>query len=428
MQGSSRRGSEQACEEGKVFDFMMTDEQKELQEEVRDFTRSVDRQYILDMDAEEIQYPKEILVEAGKRNLLGLRFPREYGGRGLGWVDEIIALDEIATLGIPPACLYSLVSIVGECLNLYGNEEQKQKYLRPIIAGELFCAEALTEPRGGSDFFGATTTARREDDHYVLHGQKRFIVGAEGADFFMAYAKTAPDASPRYSLSCFLVDRDDRVEVKHVYGLMGARGGGTGRVLFRDTEVPAENLVGKENEGGRIFYSMMVPERLTSAAGAIGGARASLEIAVRYSTRRKAFGVPIKDFQAVSFKIADSITRLDAARSLVYATAMAVDGGVASGRARRMVSEAKRFATEKSWEIINDCMQVMGGIGYTNVYPIERALRDCRLIMIWTGTNEIMNLIIQHEFFKEYADGKSEGRDTEFDAPEAFNEEEKIYE
>ena len=412
-----------------MFDFLMSKEQKELQEEVRDFTRSIDRQYLLDMDAEKIQYPKEILVEAAARKLLGLRFGEEYGGRGLGWVEECIAIEEIATLGIPPACLYSLVSIVGECTNQFGTKAQKEKYLGPTLEGKLFCSEALTEPRGGSDFFGATTTAKREGDNYVLHGQKLFIVGAEGADYFMAYAKTDPEAPPRDSLSCFMVDRDDDVEVKHVYGLMGARGGGTGRVLFRDTRVPVDNLVGKENEGGKIFYRMMVPERLTSAAGALGGARAALEIAMRYTTRRKAFGVHIKDFQAVSFKVSESITELDAARSLVYTTARAIDSGqVPAGRLRRMVSESKKFATEMSWHVINHCMQAMGGIAYTNVYPIERALRDCRLIMIWTGTNEIMNLIIQHELYKEMSDGKAAGRDTEFDAPEAYNEEEKIYE
>ena len=412
-----------------MFDFLMSKEQKELQEEVRDFTRSIDRQYLLDMDAEKIQYPKEILVEAAARKLLGLRFSEEYGGRGLGWVEECIAIEEIATLGIPPACLYSLVSIVGECVNQFGTKAQKEKYLGPTLEGKLFCSEALTEPRGGSDFFGATTTAKREGDNYVLHGQKRFIVGAEGADYFMAYAKTDPEAPPRDSLSCFLVDRDDDVEVKHVYGLMGARGGGTGRVLFRDNRVPVDNLVGKENEGGKIFYRMMIPERLTSAAGALGGARAALEIAMRYTTRRKAFGAHIKDFQAVSFKVSESITELDAARSLVYTTARAIDSGqVPAGRLRRMVSESKKFATEMSWHVINHCMQAMGGIAYTNVYPIERALRDCRLIMIWTGTNEIMNLIIQHELYKEMSDGKAAGRDTEFDAPEAYNEEEKIYE
>jgi len=154
-----------------------------------------------------------------------------------------------------------------------------------------------------------------------------------------------------------------------------------------------------------------------------------LEVAARYSTKRKAFGQKIKDFQGVSFKVADSITQLDAAMALVYTAARAVDAGVESARVRRLVSEAKKFATETCWTVVNAAMQIMGGIGYTNVYPIERMLRDTRLIMIWTGTNEIMNLIIQHEYYKELAGRKADSqRDWEDDAPNAHLIEEKIYE
>ena len=155
---------------------------------------------------------------------------------------------------------------------------------------------------------------------------------------------------------------------------------------------------------------------------------AALEIAARYSTRRKAFGEKIKSFQAVSFKVADSITKLDAAHSLIYAAATAVDKGEAAGVSRRLVSQAKKFATDVSWEIINNAMQIMGGIGYTDIYPIERFLRDARLIMIWTGTNEIMDLIIQHEYYKEMQEKKSRPHDMELDAPEGHREEEKGYE
>ena len=411
-----------------MFDFIMSEEQKGLEEEVRDLVSWVPRQLILDMDAMIAPFPKFFLEEAGKRNLLGLRFPKEYGGRGMKWEDEIIAISEMSLVGVPLTCLYSLVSIVGECIVQFGNEDQKQRFLVPTLKGEKVCAEALTEPRGGSDFFGATCTARREGDHYVLHGQKRFIVGAEGADYFMVYARTDPDASPRDGLSCFLVERDEKVEVKTVYGLMGARGSGTGRVLFRDTEVPVENLVGEENGASHIFYRMMVPERMTSASGCVGAAREATELAARYSTRRKAFGAPIKNFQAVSFMVAENLVRLDAMASLIWMTARAVDSGVPHGRMRRMVSETKKFATEAVWEIVYNAMQAMGGIAYTNVYPIERMLRDCRLLSIWTGTNEVMNLIIQHEFYKELEEKVRGKRDVELDAPEAFNEEEKIYE
>jgi alkylation response protein AidB-like acyl-CoA dehydrogenase len=410
-----------------MYDFLMTEEQRKLRDEVRDFVKWVPRQLILDMDADRVRYPREYLEEAARRNLLGLRFPKEYGGRGLGWAEEVIALGEVGVLSVSLGCLYSLVSIVGEAINEFGTPEQKEKYLAPTIRGALCTAEGLTEPRGGSDFFGATTRAERRGDHYVLNGQKRFIVGAEGADYFFVYANTNPGGPPRDSISAFLVDRGEGVEVKHVYGLMGTRGGGTGRVLFKDVKVPAENLVGAENEGSRIFYRMMIPERMTSAAGCIGGSRELIKLAARYSTRRKAFGTPIKNFEAVSFKIAESLTILDAMTSMIYTTAQAIDRGVPHAYARRLVSETKKFSTETAWTIINHVMQAMGGIAYTNVYPVERALRDARLIMIWTGTNEIMNLIIQHEFYKEL-EKPDNVRDSELDAENAFAEDEKIYE
>lgn len=411
-----------------MFEFLMDETQQNLMAEVQSFVSSIDKQLILDMDAEKVQYPTQFLQAAGRKNLLGLRFPKEYGGRGLGWTSEIIALEEIGLLGTALACLYSLPSIVGEAINKFGTEEQKQKYLAETLAGKKFTAEGLTEPRGGSDFFGATTTAERKGDYYILNGQKRFIVGAEGADYFLVYAKTNPEGTAKDSLSAFLVDRGPGVKVHHVYGLMGTRGGGTGRVVFKDAKVPITNLVGPEHGAGSIFYQMMVPERLTSAAGGLGLAKASLEIAMKYSTKRKAFGQKIKNFQAVSFKVADSITQLDAARSLVYTTAVAIDSGVPPALQRRMVSQSKKFATETVWNVVNHAMQILGGIGYTDVYPIERYLRDARLPMIWTGTNEIMDLIIQHEYYKEAIKKTPMGRDVEQDALEAENMEEKIYE
>ncbi|MEJ2278410.1 MAG: acyl-CoA dehydrogenase [Candidatus Lokiarchaeota archaeon] len=324
-------------------------------------------------------------------------------------------------------CLYSLVSICGEAINMFGSEDQKQRYLVPMLKGEKFTAEALTEPRGGSDFFGATTTAVKEGDHYILNGEKRFVVGAEGADFFLVYAKTDPNAPSRESISLFIVDRTENVKTDYIYGLMGTRGGGAGRLVFEDVEVPEENLIMGEGTGGRIFYQMMVPERLTSASGILGTARACMRIASKYSTKRKAFGQIIKKFEGVNFKISEGITLLDAARSIVYNTATAIDNGAPPSVQRRLVSESKKFSTEKCWDVINLAMQVMGGIGYTTVYPIERLLRDARLSMIWTGTSEIMSLIIQHEYYKEILSDKWLGRDLEQDALDADQEQEKHY-
>jgi len=411
-----------------MFEVLMTEEQKKLREEVRDLVKSVPRQMILDMDADKVSFPKEFLIEAGRRSLLGLRFSPQYGGRGLKWVDELIALEEIGTLGICFGCQYGLVSIVGETLDVFGTEAQKEKYLKPTLAGTMYCAEALTEPRGGSDFFGATTTAKKDGDFYVLNGQKRFVVGAEGADYFAVYANSNPGAPPNEALSLLIVEREMGVEVKHVYGLMGARGNGTGRILFRDVRVPVQNLVGEENGGTKIFWQMMIPERLASG---ITSTRASLALAARYASRRKAFGQPISNFQGVNFKIADSITKLDAVTAFAHTVAGIVDEELGTqGYRRRLVSEVKKFSTQVQWEVLNDAMQILGGIGYTNVFPVERELRGARLASIWTGTTEIQNMIIQHEYYKEVLSKGVEGRDIEADVPLTEEElaEERIYE
>ena len=416
-----------------MLDVLLSDQEKEVKYKAREFVKTIPPSTLRKMDREEVQYPIDYIKSVAKENLLGLRFPVEYGGLALNWVAESAVIEEIGVLGPALGCLYSLPSITGEAIYRFGNDEQKSKYLLPILEGRLFCAEGLTEPRGGSDFFGSTCVAEKQGDLFILNGQKRFVVGAEGADVFLVYAKTDQQAAdPRNSISTFLVDKKSGVETRHVYGLMGSRGGGTGRLVFDNVEVPEENLVGDLHSGGVIFNQMMIPERMTSAAGAIGCARAGLSVATKYSTRRKAFGRPINKFQAVSFKIADSLTLSDSASSLLYSTSKLIDqnNGLTNGPIRRMVSETKKFATDSAWQVINHAMQIMGGIGYTDVYPIERLLRDIRLMSIWTGTNEIMNLLIQHEYFKEFVnqDIQKAPRDVEQDAVGAEFSDEKVFE
>ncbi|MHA1971507.1 MAG: acyl-CoA dehydrogenase family protein [Candidatus Hodarchaeales archaeon] len=416
-----------------MYDILLSEKENEIKYKARSFAKKVLPSLLRKMDQDQVQYPVDFVKDLGKEKLLGLRFSKEVNGKEMGWVAETAVIEEIGVLGPALACLYSLPSIVGEAIERFGTNEQKKKYLKPIIEGKLFCAEALTEPGGGSDFFGSTSIAIKEGDEFILNGQKRFVVGAEGADVFLVYAKTDLETKdPRKSISAFIVEKKFGVQTKHVYGLMGSRGGGTGRLVFEDVPIPEENLVGELNSGGEIFNQMMIPERMTSAAGAIGTARAGIEVATKYSTRRKAFGRPIRKFQAVSFKVADSVTLLDAARSLVYSTSRHIDAnnGLTNGNIRRMVSESKKFATESAWTVINHTMQIMGGIGYTNVYPVERFLRDIRLMSIWTGTNEIMNLLIQHEYYKEFLHRPEERnpRDVEQDATGAEFSEEKVFE
>ncbi|MCY3414589.1 MAG: acyl-CoA/acyl-ACP dehydrogenase [Candidatus Heimdallarchaeota archaeon] len=413
-----------------MYDFLLTEEQKQLKYKARKYVKSIPRQLLLDMDADKVQYPTEFITGLAEQGLLGLRFPKKYGGQGMDWVTEIAVLEEIGLLSLALGCLYSLPSIVGEAINEFGTEAQKERYLKDILTGKRFVAEALTEPRGGSDFFGSTTLATKDGDHYILNGQKRFVVGAEGADMFLVYARTStdPEVPSHQQISLFLVEKDMGVETKYVYGLMGTRGGGAGRLLFKDMRVPKENMIGAEGDGGNIFYQMMYPERMTSAAGILGMARASIEVAAKYSTKRKAFGRSISKFQGVNFKIADALVKLDASRGITFMAAQALDvNQEEAGLCRRLVSEAKRVATEECYKAIDLSLQIMGGIGYTNVYPIEKMFRDARLASIWTGTSEIMNLIIQHEYYKDLKNG-TDARDIETDAPEAFVDEEKIYE
>ncbi len=399
-----------------MYDFLLTPEEQKVKKEARAFVREeISSDFLRQMDNDEITYPREFVEKLAERKLIGLRFPQKYGGRGMSWAAEVAVLEEIGCLGIALGCAYSMPSIVGEALNQFGTEEQKQKYLKPYLEGKLIAAEALTEPRGGSDFFGAMTRADVKEDHFILNGQKRFVVGAEGADFFLVYCITNFDenAHKYQRLSLLLVDKGPGVETEYLYGLMGCRGGGTGRLVFRDAKVPKENLVGELHGGALCFHQMMIPERMTSAGGslALWGA---LDLAVRYSDRRRAFGKQIRKYEAISFLVADSITELDAARGLCYTAARAIDSDYPY--VRRLVSEAKKFATEAAWEVVNNAMQIMGGIGYTEVYPIERALRDTRLSMIWTGTSEIMKLLIQHEYYSQVLDASYDRRLMENDA------------
>ena len=414
-----------------MFDHLLSDGAKAFREEVRDLVKWVPRQMILDMDQDRIQFPKSFLQEAGRRNLLGCRYPVQWGGRDMDWVATAMAMEEVGTIGYMFACLFGVGSeLVCDAIIRHGSDDQRERYVKPLLKGERFAAECLTEPRGGSDFFGTTTTAVEDGDHFVINGQKRFIVGADGADFFLVYAKTAVEAKAHEALTCFIVDRGPGVETQYLYGLMGCRGGGAGRIVFKNVRVPKTNVVGTVNGAYRVFNTMMIPERLGTAAMTIGAARPALEVATAYSSRRKAFGATINTFQGVSFQVADAVMLLDASRAMVYATCTAVDAGQPQGTIRRMVSQTKKFVTESCQRVAHHAMQVMGGIGYTTVFPVERIVRDLRLASIWTGTNEVMSMIIANEWYRAHAAKKAgvDPRNWELDAAQADATDEKIFE
>ena len=414
-----------------MFEYLLDEKQKALQAEAREFVKSIPRQMILDMDQDKIQFPKEFLQEAGKRNLMGCRYPEKWGGRGMDWVSTCMVMEEIGVLGYIFACTFGVgAELVCDAIILHGTDAQKEKYVKPLLQGKIFAAECLTEPRGGSDFFGTTTVARDKGDHFLLNGQKRFIVGGEGADYFLVYARTDTDADPKNGISCFIVDRDKGVKTEYLYGLMGCRGGGAARMVFKDVVVPRENLLGELNQGVKVFNTMMIPERLGTAAMTIGAAVPAVDVATGYTSKRKAFGRPVAAFQGVSFQVAEAVTLLDAARAMIYTTARAVDAAIDSKQIRRLVSESKKFVTESCQKAAHNAMQVMGGIGYTNIYPVERIFRDLRLASIWTGTNEVMSMIIANEWYKQYLKERQNPRirDMEMDATAAHELDEKIYE
>ena len=414
-----------------MYDFLLSEPQQALREEARELVRWVPREMILALDRDEVEFPREFLQQAGQRGLLGLRYPQQWGGRGLTWVDSCVVIQEVAELGYMFGCVFGVgAELVCDAIINLGTDDQRERYVKPLLAGQIFAAECLTEPRGGSDFFGTSTRAVRDGDGWRLTGDKRFIVGGDAADYFLVYARTEddPDTPPHKALTCFLVDRGPGVETAYLYGLMGCRGGGAARVAFRDAWVPDANVLGRVNGAVDVFYPMMIPERLGTAAMTIGAARPAVDVATRYTSKRKAFGRKIRDFQGVSFQVAEAVTLLDACHSLVHTTALAVDRGAHPNQVRRLVSETKKFVTESCQQAARLSMQVMGGIGYTDVYPVERIVRDLGLASIWTGTNEVMSMIIATEWYKEHQQLRRRQRDVEADAEHADDEAEKVFE
>lgn len=415
-------------------DILLDDRERDIKYEARKIVKDIPHELIRDIESEKVTFPKEFIKAVA--GITGLRFAAKYGGRNATWVAEMAAVEEMGYLGFTLSCMYSLGSIVGEPINRFGTEEQKEKYLKGITSGEKYGAEAITEPTGGSDLFGMMRTrAVKNGSKFVLNGQKRFVVGGKGADFFVTYAITDPNAKPiTRGITAFIVDRESPgLRVETVYGLMGTKGGGTSRIIYRDMEVPEENVIGNVNSGYDVFNIMMIPERLTTAAGSIGVGLAAIEIAADYATKREAFGKKLIEHEAISFKIAEALTSLTQASSLVYLASRAADmfdrNAVQLSYVRKLISMAKMNSTEVMWNAVNSAMQVFGGIGYTTIYPIERLLRDARLGMIWTGTNEVMKMIVQHEYGKEIRDPEywKNRRNVELDALDFELKDEKVF-
>ena len=381
-------------------DVMLSQEEISFREEFRTFLSGLDLSFILRMDKEdEKEFPKEFVRQLGKNNYLGIPLPKEVGGRGLNTVCAILAEEELGTLAFPLGCAMGMSTYLCRAIYKYGNPDLWKRYIVPTMKADLICAEGITEPLKGSDIARLMTTAKKEGNHYIISGEKRFQKGGIGADWFLTFARTNPNIAPHKGITAFIAERKYGVQVVEQFNLMGWRGMGASHLLFKDVAVPEENRVGEEGQGFEILMYLLQTERLMEGATALGSARECLKIAVRYSDSREQFEKKIREFQGISFKVADLAASLDAGRLLCLRAARGIDEQ--KRRPNQEVAMAKFFSTEAAWNIIDQCLQILGGIGYTDYYPIERFLRDVRVAKIYTGTNEIMRDLTQRGIYDE---------------------------
>jgi len=376
-----------------VIDFSMTEEQQALQEMAREFAEKEMRPNAARCDREE-EFPVDIMKKAFDAGFLTSTIPAEYGGGGLGDLDMVILSEELAW-----GCAGMYTSMMANSLALtpiflFGNEEQKKRFLTPFSQKMTFASYCLTEREAGSDTSLIKTTARKSGSEYVINGSKCFITNAGVADLLLVFANAAPEKGPR-GISAFVVPRNTPgVSIGKVEDKMGHRASNTAEIFLEDVHVPVENRLGREGHG--FLAAMKTFDRTRPAVGAagVGVARAALEYAVAYSKTRVQFGKPIAAFQNTAFRIAQMAMEVDAARLLVWHAAWLIENGKPSGKESAM---AKCFASDTAMKVTVEALQIFGGYGYMKDYPVEKLVRDAKLLQIYEGTNEIQRLVISRE-------------------------------
>lgn len=373
-----------------MVDFSITDRQKELQKKARAFAQ----EYILPYAAyydKTGEFPMPIIRKAWEKGLMNLGIPKEYGGPGLGLVDACIAVEEFAA-----GCAGMTTSIFAnqlgpEPIMIAGTHEQKEAYLRPLTESLKLASFACSEPGMGSDVAGIKTTAKKEGNNYILNGSKFWITNAPYADYFTVFASLDP--SKRHKALCaFIVDADTPgVKTGKPIEKMGHRASATASIMFRDAKVPAENLLGAEGEGFKIAMKTFSMTRPAIAAFATGLARSAMELAREYTTRREAFGSKLREFEVIQFKLAEMYMKVETSRLLYLKAAWAAD---TTPDATIPASIAKAFATDAAMWCASEAVQIHGGYGYMNQYPLEKIFRDAKLYQIYEGTSEVQRLIL----------------------------------
>lgn len=371
--------------------FQTTKQHEQLRNEVRKFALEQIKPLTFLMDKEN-EFPTEPMAELGRMGLMGIPFPKEWGGMGLDAISYAIAVEELARIDGGTGVILSAHTSLGTWpIFAYGTEKQKKQYLIPLCKGEKIGAFGLTETNAGSDAGGTETTAVDKGDHYLLNGGKIFITNAPKADTYVVFAVTTPDIGTR-GISAFIVEKGWKgFEFGDHYDKMGIRSSSTAELLFNDVKVPKENLLGKEGQGFSIAMGTLDGGRIGIAAQALGIAQGAFDQAVEYAKERVQFGKPIGFQQAISFKIADMATKLRTARLLIYSAADLKQEHAPYGMESAM---AKQYASDIALEVTNDALQIFGGTGYLKGMDVERMYRDAKITTIYEGTNEIQRLVI----------------------------------
>jgi acyl-CoA dehydrogenase len=380
-----------------MIGFDLSPEQKVLREKARRFSREV-IQPVAALHDREGTFPAEVMRKAHQEGFLTPLIPRKYGGGGWGVLDTCILSEEIAA-----GCMGMYVSIFVSTLALYpivrfGTEEQKERFLRPFCSTYTLASYCLSEVTVGSDPASMKATAVLKGDHYLLNGTKMWITNGGYAHFYLVFATTEPGKRHK-GILCLIVPSDlEGVSHGEPIDKMGQRASNTTAVMFKDVRVPRENLLGGEAEGFKKAMAALDVTRPMIAIGAVGVARSALELATQYAKKRVQFGVPIADHQSVQFMLADMVKDIEAARLLVYKAAWVADQGL---RNSKEAAIAKAFAADTAMRVTTDAVQIYGGMGYTKWHPVEKLMRDAKVIQIYEGSAQIMRLIIARRLLQE---------------------------
>ena len=377
--------------------FRLTDEQEQLRREVRSFAAKEIAPHVMEWD-EVSEFPSAVVQQLGHMGLLGRLIPAELGGSELGYVDYVMAIEEISAVDGSVGIIMAAHNSLGtNHIYLAGNPEQHRRYIPKLATGEWLAAWGLTEPGSGSDAAGARTTAVRKGDRWVLNGTKTFITNGSHADVAVVIAVTDKEKGT-HGLSAFIVEKGMRgFRPGKKENKLGLRASDTSELIFEDCEVPAENLLGKEGEGFVDSLRILDGGRISIAALALGIARGAYDAARRYVKQRRQFGKAIAEFQGIQWKLADMATKLDAARLLTLRAAALKDAGQTTTSESAM---AKLFASEAAVHICDEAVQLHGGYGFIKDYPVEKFYRDVKLCTIGEGTSEIQRMVIARELLK----------------------------